>query len=447
MKNKILIIEKDKGLQDSFRQLLEKNGYEVRITEKEDDGIALLRNSRFNHVIFSLDNKDSGLSFLKKGVSLCPDGHFIATDSAGDVDIALEALSIGARDYIQKPPKDGQLLFTLRHGEEEGILTIENKILKEEIAQLYTFGELETSSPSLKEAFEIMQRASRYDAPVLITGESGIGKERVAKAIHYNSNRKYNSFTWVACNGLEDDLFEKEVFGEDGPVIKADGGTIFFDEVSNLSLPMQIKLLNLINERVIEHHSSGRVTRADIRVICATSKGLEGIIQKGDFKKELFYAIGVVKINLPPLREHIEDLPRLSEKFIKKCCKRHKMSPKKISKEAMEVMLNYSWPGNIRELENVIERAAIVSDDEYINKAALPSYIIEHVGAHEHIKSMDIDDMSLSIKKCSRALEIRLIQRALQATGWNKTQASKLLEISLPALIYKIKDYGISGSG
>lgn len=323
----------------------------------------------------------------------------------------------------------------------------------------FTFGSLVAQSESMRSIFETVERLSKFHTTVLIRGESGTGKELLARAIHNNSPRKGKPFIAINCGAIPENLMESELFGhkkgaftdatrdKKGLFEEATGGTIFLDEIGELPLQLQVKLLRALQERQIRRVGDEQMIDIDIRVIAATLRDLEDDVEIGRFRDDLYYRLNVVSIAIPALRERREDIEILIEHFLSKQCKRLEISPKKLSREAKEAFQNYHWRGNVRELENCIERALVLSEGDTITLESLPEHIQNSKAPERgNMQFSEISDDNLSIKQHTRSLELSLILRALQKTKGNRTHAAKILEISHRALLYKIKEFGIAGA-
>ncbi len=455
---RILIVDDEPEVRKIISSILQspKGGYEVTEAGDVETALELLKEEPFDHVLCDIYMEPlTGLDFLRKVRNDGLNINIIMISGKADVEQALEAISLGADDYVHKPITAGQLLFVLRRIEEQKRLKEENERLRAEVQERYSFHNMVGKSTKMQVVFDVIKKIADYKTTVLITGESGTGKELVAKALHYNGARKNAPFIAVNCGGIPENLLESELFGhakgaftdairaKKGLFEEADGGTLFLDEIGDLPLTLQVKLLRVLQDEEVRPVGATNVVKVDVRIVAATSKDLEREVKRGSFRKDLFYRINVLRISLPPLRERREDIPILVEHFIEKFNARLGTKIKGISPECMQLLMDYPWPGNVRELENVMERTMVLAEGEVIQREDLPPYLLENLVVEDNVEKLDIDDSVLSIKKCSRVLEKKLIQRALQRTGGNKTQAAKLLEISLPALIYKMKDYGL----
>ncbi len=469
---KVLVIDDEPEIRTSISKMLENIGnYDVSQADGYNQGVTLLKRRDFDFVICDYyleeapelsDPAHEGrrialdlLDFLKESnIST----NFIVISGQADAAKGFETLLQGAAEYLPKPVTKRHLQFVLHRVERYLELEHQNRLLRKNIEDRFSFSNIIAKSPAMERIFEVIDKVKDYKTTVLITGESGTGKELVAKALHYNSIRKDRPFVAVNCGGIPENLLESEFFGhvkgaftdavrsKKGLFQEADGGTIFLDELGDLPMPLQVKLLRVLQDQEIRPVGSNESIKVDVRVVAATAKDLGRLVRKGEFREDLYYRINVLTIVIPPLRERLDDVRLLVDHFIEKYNK--EIAPRRVlgvSPEAMQLILEYRWPGNVRELENVIERAMVLTDGDYIQVEDLPSELrIIDEGDESVPADHGLGELSLSIKKNARILEKRLIKRALLKTGGNKTKAAHMLEISLPALLYKIKDYKIS---
>jgi two-component system response regulator AtoC len=370
----------------------------------------------------------------------------------GTVDIAIEAIKLGAYDYISKPFKPDEVILTLKKAEERELLRRENELLRKEVKKEYSFENIISKNKQMQKIFEVITKVAQYKSTILITGESGTGKELVARALHYNSDRAQNAFVAVNCGAIPENLLESELFGhakgaftdairtKKGLFEEADGGTLFLDEIGELPPQLQVKLLRVLQEGEIRRIGESKPIQVDVRIVAATVKDLVKEVNEGRFRDDLFYRLNVLPIHIPPLRERNEDIPLLTAHFIRKYGEVMSKNVVGIDSRALEALMDYKWYGNVRELENTIERAIVLADRENIEVENLP---LEIQNFQEEIPLEPLAEEEYSIKKSSRFLEMNLIKKALKKTKGNHTHAAKLLEISHRALLYKIKEYGI----
>ncbi len=458
-KLRILVIDDEYDVRNIVVEILtsKKAGYDVVQAANAVEGLALAQKQPFDHIISDIYMQpEDGLQFLKKAKDAEVSANIIMMSGQADIDMALEAIKIGACDFIFKPIVSDHLLFVLRRVEEKTRLLKENTFLRAEVHKKYSFHNIVAKSFQIKRIFEVIQRVADYKTTVLITGESGTGKELVAKAIHFNSIRAKAPFVPINCGGIPENLLESELFGyvkgaftdairaKKGLFEEAHKGTLFLDELSDMPLSLQVKLLRVLQEEEIRPLGDTRCIHVDVRIVAATAKDLAQELSKGNFREDLFYRINVLSIVIPALRDRKEDIPLLVDHFIKKYNSRLTKKVEGVSPEVMHLFLEYNWPGNIRELENAIERAMVYSDTPIIQARDLPPQIRTGFGVESAPHISALDGSAFSIKKSSKILERELIIKALDETRGNKTKASKLLEISLPALLYKIKGYGLA---
>jgi len=392
-----------------------------------------------------------GLSFLKAAKEKNLDSTIIMMSAYGTIDLAVEAMKHGAYDYVSKPFKPDEIILTLKKAEERERLRKENIFLKKEIKKEFGFENMITKNGKMFQIFETIHKISDYDTSVLIIGESGTGKELVAKAIHYNSKRNGKPFIAINCGAIPENLLESELFGyvkgaftdayqnKKGLFEEANGGTLLLDEIGELPSNLQVKLLRALQEGEVRKIGDTKQIKLDVRIIAATSRNLAQEARKDNFREDLFYRLNVIQIDLPPLRERREDIPLLVNHFINRYNEKHHLKVKNISSAALNILVEYDWQGNIRELENAIERAIILSESSCIEVSALPPDIRKS----ETFEDKELGNDEYSIKKIHLIMEEQLIIKALNKTNGNRTQASKLLEISHPSLLSKMKEFGI----
>jgi len=449
----VLIIDDDAGLRKSLTLILEDAGYDV---VQAEDGEAGLRMARDEHPDLILCDvrmpKLGGIEFLEAYRASGGEALVLVMTAYGSLDLAVEAMKKGAYDYIAKPFGADDVLLTVTKAEEREQLRREVGRLRQEVRADARFGEIVVGSPAMRRAMDVVQKVAPHDSAVLITGASGTGKELVARMIHRQSSRADAAFVPVNCGGVPEQLLESEFFGfvkgaftgadRDKPGLfeAADGGTLFLDEVGELPGALQVKLLRALQEGEVRRVGATETKRVDVRIISATNRDLEEAVETGDFRKDLYYRLAVVPVHLPSLRARREEIPELSAHLVDRHSRRLRVEVEGIEPDAMQVLLEYSWPGNIRELENVIERALVLTEGPMISVEDLPDAVRRPAPEGQGV-SIDGDD--LSVKRHGARLERHLIERALDRTGGNKTQAAELLELSPRALRYKIQEYGI----
>lgn len=443
---KILIIEDEKNQRILLKKLLEKEGYSVLESEKGEEGIEEFKREDIDLVLLDQKLPDiKGTEVLKKLKEINPIVPVIIITAFGDIKDAVDAMKEGAFYYLPKPINPDELLILIKKAVENLNLRKEIKELKEVLKERYSYEKMVYVSGKMEEVMRIVFKSAKSDANVLITGETGTGKELIAGAIHHLSKRKNQRFVPVHISALPETLIEAELFGHEkgaftgaekrriGKFEFASGGTIFLDEIGDLSLSLQIKLLRVIEEKKIIRLGSNEEIPVDVRIICATNKNLEDEVSKGNFREDLYYRLNVIRIHIPPLRERKEDIPSLVDHFIKIYSKREGKNIKGITDEAMKALMRYNFPGNVRELENIIERACVLCEDEYISEEHLPSFINIK---REYVKQGKLVETIQRIEK-------EMIIKALEESDWIKTKAAEKLGLSERVLRYKMKKYGI----
>lgn len=447
---KILVVDDDESIRISFKQVLAKDGHQATIVESGNLALEQVKKNQFDLAFIDLKMPGiDGIELLKQIRNLSPKTDVVIITGFGTVATAVEAMKFGAYDYIQKP-------FPVETIRQVINKIVEKKnILKDASTKQLKFdrnGQIETiigESPRMLEVYDLVQKVAPTDSTVLITGETGTGKELIAKAIHFNSLRKNKPFLTVDCSSLVETLFESELFGhvkgsftgaiatKHGSFELANGGSFFFDEIGNISLNIQAKILRAIQEREIKRVGATETIKVDVRVIAATNTNLRQLVENGTFREDLFYRISVIPIHLPPLRERKEDIIPLAKHFLDKYNQRRSKALKGFSSRAKEIFLNYNWQGNVRELENVVERAVVIEDADEITVASLPPHIR---GAENQSEPTDQEIKSLG------QLEKEHIIRTLKATDGNRSKTARLLGIDRKTLYDKIKRYGIESS-
>jgi two-component system, NtrC family, response regulator AtoC len=449
----ILIIDDEPGLRQTVSLILADEGYQVTSASDGEEGLAKALELEPDIILCDVRMpRLTGLEFLERYKAAEGTAMVIVMTAYGGIEMAIQAMKQGAYDYIPKPFSPEQLLLTLKKAEERESLRREVTRLREEVSIERRYRQIIAKAPAMTRALEIAAKVARHPSPVLITGESGTGKELVARLIHDESDRSNGPFIPVNCGAIPENLLESELFGyvrgaftgaerdKAGLFEAASGGTLLLDEIGDMPVALQVKLLRVLQESEIRRLGDTRTRSVDARVVAATNKDLEEEARSGAFRRDLFYRIAVVPIHLVPLRQRKDEIALLAQHFIEQYNRKLRLDIKGIEPEAMRSLLTYSWPGNVRELENTIERALVLSEGPRITPDDLPSHITSPVAA---LDNPDLADDELSVKKHGAVLERRLIQQALERTGGNKTRAADLLELSSRALLYKIREYGL----
>ncbi len=436
----ILIVDDEESVRDSLFNWFIEDGYRVECADNAKKALSILQSDNFDIVLADIKMPGmDGLEMLKRIKSLRKDSIVIIMTAFATVDTAVQALKDGAFDYVTKPFDPDDLSHLIRNASRQISLVEENEILKDRVVSLENVEDIIGKSVSMQMVFHEIESVANSNASVIITGESGTGKELVAKAIHANSPRRFFPMVSVHCGALTESLLESELFGHEkgaftgavynrkGRFEMADSGTIFLDEIATISQKMQVELLRVLESKSFVRVGGNKEINSDFRVICATNRDLKGMVEKGTFREDLFYRLNVVNIHVPPLRERTEDIPLLVDHFIKKYCVSMNKSPMTIDSSALKRMGDYPFPGNIRELENMIERAIVVGNGKKISEKDLPLWKDVANPAFE-----SLDDLG---KK-----HILLI---LNKYDWNISASAKALKVDRVTLYNKIKKYDL----
>ncbi|RLB07677.1 MAG: sigma-54-dependent Fis family transcriptional regulator [Deltaproteobacteria bacterium] len=455
-KQKILVVDDEKSMCDFLEIMLRKEGYDVTCTTSGEKALQLLEDSLYSMVLTDVRMPGvDGFDVLRKTKEISPDTVVIMITAYGSPEGAVTAMKEGAYDYITKPFRIEEVKLTIRKALERSNLLKENILLRQEIEERYKFWNIIGKSPKMQRIYDLVEKVSQTKANVLITGESGTGKELVAKAIHYNSPRKNRAFVTLNCGAIPENLLESELFGhmkgaftgaianKRGLLEIADGGTLFMDEVGELPFPLQVKLLRVIQEREFKRVGGTEDLKVDVRIISASNQDLEQKVIQGDFREDLFYRLNVIQIKLPPLRERKEDIPLLVNHFIKKYSLDTGKEIKGISPEALGLLLSYGFPGNVRELENIIERSITLETSSMITERHIRSYLNERMISKSIPPSLEIPEEGIDLNKVVEDLEKAFILKALEQTGGVKKKAAELLGMNFRAMRYKLAKYGL----
>jgi len=440
-KNSILIVDDEESVRDSLYNWFIEDGYYVECAENAKKALTILQSDSFDIILADIKMPGmDGLEMLKRIKSIKSDAIVIIMTAFATVDTAVQALKDGAFDYVTKPFDPDDLSHLIRNASKQISLIEENEILKDKVVSLENVEDMVGHSEAMQEVFRQIESVAQSTASVIITGESGTGKELVAKAIHANSPRKFFPMVSVHCGALTESLLESELFGHEkgaftgavynrkGRFEMADSGTIFLDEIATISPKMQVELLRVLETKSFVRVGGNKEISSDFRVLCATNRDLKGLVEKGLFREDLFYRLNVVNINIPPLRERVEDIPLLIEYFIKKYCSSMNRPIIPIEPAALQRMESYAYPGNIRELENMIERAIVVGNGKKIMLKDLPLMKERSQPSFE-----SLDDLGK-----------KHITQILNKYRWNITVSAKALKLDRVTLYNKIKKYGLT---
>jgi two-component system NtrC family response regulator len=456
MASKILVIDDDASLRRVIEYNLQEAGYQVLTAASGEEGLRLFVEEAPALIISDMKMPlMDGMQVLKAVKERSPETLVIMITAFGTVDVAVEAMKAGAYDYITKPFNRDELRLTVVKALQFGGLAVENRRLKDELADKADYRTIVGSSKAMERVFAIVGKVADTDASVLITGESGTGKELVARSIHIKSSRFDAPFVAINCAAIPRDLLESELFGhvkgaftgaikdKPGKFQLAEGGTLFLDEVGELPLELQPKLLRALQERVIEPVGGAKALKLDVRIVAATNLDMEKALADATFREDLYYRLAVIPIHLPSLRERQEDIPLLLRYF----CGKHGADKVKIDSDAMAVLSSYRWPGNVRELENLVERVLIMRDSNTISLKDLPEKICAgSVDFDMPLKAdnvFNLPDEGYSLEQ----LEREVVVEALVRNGWNQTAAARFLRIPRHTLIYRMEKYGILPTG
>ncbi len=459
-KYRILVVDDEESIREFFEIMLKREGYEVSTASNGREGLEALKASPADLVISDIQMPEmSGLDLLAKAREFDSELVCIMITAFGSTETAVEAMKLGAYDYIQKPFKIDEIKIIVQQALEKRSLKLENAQLKKELGTKYAFDNIIGSAPPMLRIYEMVKRVANTKSSVLITGESGTGKELIARAIHYNGPLKDKPFVTVNCGAIPENLMESEMFGhkkgsftgaiadKKGLFEVANGGTIFLDELGELPLSMQVKLLRVIQEGTFKRVGGTDDVRVDVRVISATNRVLDHEVKTGNFREDLFYRLNVIQIQCPPLRERRDDVQMLANSFLEKFSSILGIPVKKISNEAMDTLKRYHYPGNVRELENIIERTVALEPGAIILPESLPRHMHEaqqpagQLDAHK----IEIDEQAgIDLERLVADFERTLLMKALQQTGGVKKKAAKLLKISFRSMRYRVDKYALN---
>ena len=452
---RILVVEDDESLRRVTQAHLDKCGYKTMVAADVPEAIEILEREPCDLVITDLNLPSaSGLELLKKVRLENPDITVVVVTAYGTIETAVEAMKAGAYDYITKPVHPDELRALVNRVLERRRLIEEVRALRSSLDQKYGFENVVGRSSVLLQVLDSASRVAQTDATVLILGETGTGKELLARAIHYNSLRRERPFAIINCGAIPSELLESELFGhvkgsftgamnhKKGKVELAEGGTLFLDEIGEMSLDLQVRMLRLLQEREIEKVGATKLIRVDVRIIAATHRNLEELVAEGKFREDLYYRLAVIPMSIPPLRERGGDVEELAEQFFERSKQRHGRHDLVLSPSVMPHLLNHRWPGNVRELENIIERMVLLCRSDEITVTDLPPNM-------RPVRPLETVPVPGVIREAAGldAMERELIVNALRNCNWNQSKAARQLAISRKTLLYRMRKYGIGTSG
>jgi DNA-binding NtrC family response regulator len=451
---KILIIDDEEVLRDVLDTVLRREEFEVALAASGEEGLTILDSEEIDLVL--LDVMLPGISGLET-LRLIRDSHsstpVIIITAYSSIDGAIQAMKQGAFHYIPKPFKNEEVILTVNKALEQRRLSKENELLKAELSQKYSFSNIIGKSESMRRVFELIRLASPSRSNILILGESGTGKELVAKAIHHASPRSRNAFVTVNSGSLPPELLESNLFGhvkgaftgaiasKRGLFEVADGGSIFLDEIGNINVETQAKLLRVIQEKEFMRLGSVETIKVDVRIIAASNADLQQLVRDAQFREDLFYRLNVITITLPPLRRRREDIPLLIAHFLRKYSEENRKKPRELTPDSMKVLMDFSWPGNVRELENTIERAVVLSTSERMDVDLLPEYLRFPRATDQPALVLPADGMSL--KDSVAKYERNMILQSLEVANGVQKKAAELLQLKPSTLNEMMKRLGI----
>ncbi len=448
----ILIVDDEPELRNAIVAYLTEEGYEVQAASSGEDSLELLKTTPFDILITDMKLPGiDGNTVLQEALALYQEIIGIIITGYGTVESAVQAMKKGAYDYISKPFQLVEISLVVRQALERRRLKEENAYLKTQLKDKYRFESIIGNSKPMQEVFQLVETISGTNSTVLITGETGTGKELIAKAIHFNSQRRDQKIVSINCGAIPETLLESELFGHVkgaftgahqsriGRFEQAHKGTIFLDEIGNMSPTLQVKLLRVLQEREFERVGGTETVKVDVRIVAAASANLKEMVDRNEFRSDLYYRLNVIPIHLPSLKDRREDVPLLAKHFIKKYCQSSNLESKTVSQEAMKMLMNYHWPGNIRQLENAIERAvALVGMRSLLVPSDLPQEV-QKTNNNLFLSEIYIPDEGVNFNTEVSYLERELILQSLKKSGGNKKQAAKLLNLKRTTLIEKLK--------
>jgi two-component system response regulator HydG len=451
-KHKILVVDDDDAHRTMLKTLIGGWGYDISQANDGSVAIELVENRPFDLILMDIRMlKVSGLEALEQIKQINPAIPIIIMTAYSSIDTAVEAIKKGAYDYLTKPLDFDRLKLVLERAMEHVSLKAENLKLKFEIDSRFDRQQIIGNGQAMTNLLETVSQVAPSEATVLVTGESGTGKELIAGAMHYNSPRRKGPFVKINCAAISENLLESEMFGhekgaftgadrrKEGRFVQADKGSLFLDEVSEMPLAMQVKLLRVLQERELTRVGGEAVIPVDVRVIAATNRSLEKMVAAGDFRQDLYYRLDVVEINVPPLSQRREDIPLLAQSFLEKFSKKNRKEIKGFTPQAMDVLVRYDWPGNVRELMNAVERAVVLSRDAFLDTGDLPLKTLTGEESTQPAIPQPIFPENLPLEEIEKAS----ILQTLETTGGNKSEAARRLGITRKTLHKKLKKYGV----
>jgi DNA-binding NtrC family response regulator len=458
---RVLTVDDEAVVCESIRRVLSEEGYDVSVATSARDGLEIIRKQPIDLLLLDIRMPDmDGIDFLRETRAISPETEIIMVTGFATIQTAVEAVKLGATDYLQKPVSPDKLVVAVARALERKHLLGLTRRLRSELETRYRIGNVICASPPMKRVVQLVSKVAPSDSTVLISGETGTGKELIARAIHYNSNRKDGPFVVADCAAMAESLLESELFGHmrgaftgavkdrKGLVETARGGTLFLDEIATISPSIQGSLLRLIQEHEIRPVGSDRSIKADVRLVAATNRDLKAMADEGEFRDDLYYRLSVFTIPLPPLRDRKEEIPLLTHHFIRQFAERLEKPIAGITPRAMTALELHDWPGNVRELQNIIERACLLADSRHIDVDDLPTII----GEQQTEEWDDVPDDAESLNARRKELRAEAVDRveklfllkALKSAQWNVTRAAEATGVLRPNLHAMMRKHGIT---
>jgi two-component system response regulator AtoC len=462
MVERVLVVDDEESMCDVLGKILSSEGYLVAQARNGKEALQTLEKDRFDFILCDIRMPGmGGLEMLREVTARKIPGTVIMMSAFGTVETAVEAMKLGAYDYISKPFMRDEILLTLRKAQEREALRKENEYLRSEVEKSFRPEDLLFASPAMGEVVDMVGKVKDYDTTVLVTGESGTGKELVARSLHFGGRRRGKPFVAINCGAIPENLLESELFGyrkgaftearadRAGLIEEASGGTLFLDEIGELPLPLQTKLVRFLQEGEFRRLGDTEIRRVSVRVIAATARNLEEEVRDGRFREDLYYRLNVIRIQVPSLRERREDIPLLAQHFTSVFCSKFRKKEMRFLPDALELLEGYDWRGNVRELQNLVERCVLLCGNSEISKDALLSVWNRGSGGEGRETPRILIRIPVpldrpDLKSAVREVEKQMIRIALERTDGSRPKAADLLGISHPALLYKAKAYGLN---